>query len=82
MRKRRLTHDTRIKGHSYPQAWYEDAVGAILAEIGQVGDGTVSEVIRLHGTYRPRADELAIARIGRARDDAARQLTRTRDMTT
>ena len=26
MRKRRLAHDTRIKGHSYPQAWYEDAI--------------------------------------------------------
>ncbi len=27
-------HDTRIKGHCYPQAWYEDAVGALLAQIG------------------------------------------------
>jgi DNA invertase Pin-like site-specific DNA recombinase len=80
-RRHRDTHDSRIKGHSYPQAWYEDAVGAILAQIGRVDDGTISEVVRLHGAYRPRADELALARIGRAREDAARHLTRTRDMT-
>ncbi|HEV8697998.1 MAG TPA: hypothetical protein VGQ89_09930 [Candidatus Limnocylindrales bacterium] len=44
-RRRRATHDSRIKGHSYPQAWYEDAVGAILAEIGCVDDVTISEVV-------------------------------------
>ena len=73
--------DSRIRGHSYPQAWYEDAVGAILDRIGRVDDGTISEVVRLHNTYRPRADELTLARIDRARDDAGRQLTRTRDLT-
>jgi hypothetical protein len=80
-RRRRSTHDSRIKGHSYPQAWYEDAVGAILAQIGRVDDATISEVVRLHGSYRPRADELTLARINRAKEDAARQFIRTRDMT-
>ena len=80
-RARKNLHDTRIKGHSYPQSWYEDAVGAILAEIGRVDDGTSSEVVRLHGAYQPRADELTLARIGRAREDAARQLGKTRDLT-
>ena len=80
-RRRRSTHDSRIKGHSYPQAWYEDAVGAILAQIGRVDDVTISEVVRLHGSYRPRADELTLARINRAKEDAARQFIRTRDMT-
>jgi len=80
-RRRRNTHDSRIKGHSYPQAWYEDAVGAILAEIGRVDDATIAEVVRLHDTYRPRADELTLARINRAREDAARQLGKTRDVT-
>jgi len=28
-------HDKRVKGHSYPQAWYEDAVGTLLAEIAR-----------------------------------------------
>jgi DNA invertase Pin-like site-specific DNA recombinase len=79
-RRRRTTHDSRIKGHSYPQAWYEDAVGAILAEIGRVDDATISEVVRLHDAYRPRADELTLARIARARDEAGRQLTKTRDL--
>src|SRR5664280_1528684 len=72
--------DTRIKGHSYPQAWYEDAVGAILGEIGRVDDATISEVVRLHGAHRPSADELSLARIVRAREEAGRQLTKTRDV--
>ena len=79
-RGRRLGHDSRIKGHSYPQAWYEDAVGAVLAEIGRVDDATITEVVRLHAAYRPRADELTLARISRAREDAGRQLTKTRDL--
>jgi hypothetical protein len=72
--------DTRIKGNSYPQAWYEDAVGAILGEIGRVDDATISEVVRLHGAHRPRADELSLARIVRAREEAGRQLAKTRDV--
>jgi len=79
-RRRRPTPDNRIKGHSYPQAWYEDAIGELLAEIGQVDDVTITEVVRLHGEYRPRADELTLARIERARDGAAHQLARTRDL--
>jgi hypothetical protein len=56
-------------------------VGEILAEIGRVDDATISEVVRLHGAHRPRADELTLARISRAREDAARQLGKTRDLT-
>jgi hypothetical protein len=80
-RRRRSSHDGRIKGHSYPQTWYEDAVGALLTQIGHVDDATISEVVRLHSAHRPRADELSIARIRRAREDAARQLGKTRDLT-
>jgi hypothetical protein len=36
--------------------------------------------VTLHGADRPRADELTLARIQRARDDAARQLGKTRDV--
>jgi hypothetical protein len=79
-RRRRASNDSRIKGNSYPQAWYEDAVGAILAEIGRVDDVTISEVVRLHDAYRPHADELTLARIVRARDHAGRELTRTRHL--
>ena len=57
-----------------------DLIPAILAEIGRVDDATIAEVVRLHGAHRPRADELTLARISRARDDAARQLVRTRDV--
>jgi DNA invertase Pin-like site-specific DNA recombinase len=79
-RTRGHRHDTRIKGHSYPQTWYEDAVGAILDRIGRVDDATISEVVRLHDAYRPRADELTLARIKRSREDAARRLAETRDL--
>jgi len=79
-RRRRSTHDSRIKGDSYPQAWCEDAVGALLAEIGRVDDGVITEVVRLHGGYRPCADELTLARIERAREEASRQLAKTCDV--
>ena len=58
----------------------KDAIGAILAQIGCVDDATIAEVVRLHGAYQPRADELTLARISRARDEAGRQLTKTRDV--
>jgi hypothetical protein len=58
----------------------DSSIGALLGHIGRVDDRTISEVVRLHGDYQPRADELTLARIARARDDAARQLTRTRDL--
>jgi DNA invertase Pin-like site-specific DNA recombinase len=79
-RTRTDAHDGRIKGHSYPQAWYEAAVGALLGDIGSVDDATITEVVRLHDAYRPRADELALARIGRERDEATRKLGQTRDV--
>jgi DNA invertase Pin-like site-specific DNA recombinase len=79
-RRRKNLHDGRIKGHSYPQGWYESAVGSLLAEIGSVDDATITEVVRLHDAYLPRADELAIARVERERDEATRKLGKTRDV--
>jgi hypothetical protein len=79
-RTRGHLHDSRVKGHSYPQAWYEDAVGAILARIGRVDDATISEVVRLHDAYRPRVDELTLARIRRSREDATKSYLKTRDV--
>jgi hypothetical protein len=53
----------------------------LLAEIGGLDDRTITEVVRLHALYQPRADELALARIERGRDEAGRVLTKTRDVT-
>jgi DNA invertase Pin-like site-specific DNA recombinase len=72
--------DRRVQGHSYPQPWYEDAIGTLLGEIGGIDEATISEVVRLHGEYRPRADELTLARIGRAKEEAGRQLGINRDV--
>lgn len=53
----------------------------ILAQIGRVDDTTITEVVRLHGALRLRAQDLNLARIARAREDAANQLTKTWDLT-
>ena len=37
---------------------YEDAVGSLLTQIGRIDDWAISEVLRLHADYRPRADDL------------------------
>ncbi|MGH2465394.1 MAG: hypothetical protein ACRDGI_08035 [Candidatus Limnocylindrales bacterium] len=79
-RGRRPGPDARPKGNSYPQGAYEDAIGALLAEIGAVDDPTITEVVHLHDGYRPHADELALARITRERDEASRHLAETRDV--
>jgi hypothetical protein len=77
---RSIVNDGRIKGHSYPQDWYEDAIGSLLGRIGRIDDWAISEVVRLHADHRPRADELTLARIARSREDAARRLAKTRDL--
>jgi hypothetical protein len=71
--------DLRAKGHSYQQTWHEDAVGTLLGTIGSVEDATISEVVRLHDTYRPKTDELGLARIAKEREEAGRKLSLTRD---
>jgi hypothetical protein len=72
--------DHRAKGHSYQQTWYEDAVGTLLGTIGSVDNATISEVVRLHEAYQPKADELGLARIAKEREEATRKLNLTRDI--
>ncbi len=79
-RRDRGQHDNRIKGHSYPQAWYEDAIGALLAEIGGLDDVTITEAVALYGEDPGGVDELALARIERQREEASQRLAKTRDI--
>jgi DNA invertase Pin-like site-specific DNA recombinase len=72
--------DTRIKGNSYPQAWYEDAVGELLGQVGSLDDHTITEVVRLYGQDLAKPDGLTLARIEREREEAAQRLARTRDI--
>ncbi len=72
--------DHRVQGHSYPQAWYEDAVGDLLGAIGGLDDKTITEVVALYGEGDERPDELTLARIAREREDASQRLVRTRDI--
>ena len=72
--------DTRIKGHSYPQEWYEDAVGELLGKVGDLDDMAMTEVVRLYGEGLAKPDELTLARIEREREEASQRLARTRDV--
>ncbi|MGD8487370.1 MAG: hypothetical protein PVH07_12105 [Chloroflexota bacterium] len=58
--------DTRIKGHSYPQEWYEDAVGELLGKVGDLDDQAMTEVVRLYGEGLAKPDELTLARMATA----------------
>ena len=79
-RRYRESQDKRVQGHSYPQAWYEDAIGALLAEVGGLDDLTITEAVSLYGEDPGRADELALARIERQREEASQRLAKTRDI--
>ena len=72
--------DTRIKGHSYPQEWYEDAVGELLGKVGSLDDQAMTEVVRLYGEGLAKPDELTLARIEREREEASQRLAKTRDV--
>lgn len=80
--RRRYTKgdDKRAGGHSYPQAWYEGAIGLLLSEVGSVDDVTITEVVRRYHDRPTRVDGAALARIGRDREEASRRLTKSRDV--
>ena len=70
----------RSRPASDQQAWYEDAIGALLAEIGSLDDHTISEAVRLYGEDVCRPDELTLARIEREREEASQRLAKTCDI--
>ena len=72
--------DTRIKGHSYPQEWYEDAVGELLGKVGELDDAAMTEIVRLYSEGLAKPDELTLARIEREREEASQRLAKTRDV--
>ncbi len=67
--RRRYTKgdDKRAEGHSYPQAWYEDAIGAPVRS-GPVDDVAITEAVRRYHD-RPR---------GRCRSPGSRQVESAR----
>jgi hypothetical protein len=80
--RRRYTKgdDKRAGGHSYPQTWYEDAIGLLLSEVGSVDDVTITEVVRRYHDRPTRVDDAALARISREREEASRRLAKSRDV--
>jgi DNA invertase Pin-like site-specific DNA recombinase len=74
------THDKRVQGHSYPQAWYEGAIGRLLEQVGGVDDAAITDVVRLHNERPPRVDATSVARIEREREEAGRRLAKNRDV--
>ena len=79
-RRYRTGRDKRIQGHSYPQDWYEDAIGALLAEVGSLDDTTITEVVRRNNDRPAQVDRASLARICHEREEIGRRLTRTRDV--
>jgi hypothetical protein len=69
-----------MQGHSYPQQWYEHAIGKLLEQVGGVDDYAISEVVRQYHNRAARRDEVTLARIGREREEAGRRLAKTRDV--
>jgi DNA invertase Pin-like site-specific DNA recombinase len=74
------THDKRVQGHSYPQSWYEDAIGELLGQVGGVDDITITEAVRLYNDRPAQVDRVTLGRIERDRDELGRHLARTRDV--
>ena len=81
-RRRRRDGDARPadQGPLLPEEWYEDAVGGVLAQIGRLDDRDDHRGRRAMTATDRAADELALARIARERDDAGRRLAKTRDI--
>jgi DNA invertase Pin-like site-specific DNA recombinase len=73
-------HDKRVQGHSYPQEWYEGAIGKLLEEVGDVDDVSITEAVRLYHDRPARVDEATLARVGRQREEAGRRLAKSRDV--
>jgi hypothetical protein len=75
-------HDKRVQGHSYPQEWYERAIGKLLEQVGGVDDVSIIEAVRLYHDRPTRVDEATLARVGREREEAGRRLGKSRDVDT
>ena len=69
-----------MQGHSYPQQWYEGAIGKLLEQVGGVDDYAITEVVRRYHDRPARRDEITLARVGREREEAGRRLAKTRDV--
>ena len=67
--KRRAT--TARRGHSYPQDWYEAAVGLLLAEVGSVDDAPSPRSSAATTIGRRGSMSAALARLGREREEAS-----------
>ncbi len=72
--------DRRKGGHSYPKGWYEDAIGALLAEVRSLDDFTITEVVRRYHDRPAQIDRASLARIGHEREEAGRRLSKNRDV--
>src|SRR5664280_1443184 len=80
--RRRYTtgHDKRVQGHSYPQEWYEHAIGRLLEQVGGVDETSITEAVRLYNDRPAEVDKMTLTRIDRDRDELGRRLARNRDV--
>ena len=62
-------HDKRVQGHSYPQEWYEHAIGKLLEQVGGVtgrSDRRTLSAVRIRFRRRTRNTEPRRFRTGSA----------------
>lgn len=68
-------------GASYPAEWYEAVVERILEHVALTDDAIVNRVLReLGNRHAQPVDQVTLARIARARQDAHRRLEADRDI--
>ena len=79
-RRYSAAHDKRVQGHSYPQDWYEDAIGELLEQVGGVDEGAITAAVRLYNERPAQVDKVTLARIDRDREELGRRLARNRDV--
>jgi DNA invertase Pin-like site-specific DNA recombinase len=79
-RRYSAAHDKRVQGHSYPQDWYEDAIGELLEQVGGVDEGAITAAVRLYNERPAQVDKVTLARIDRDREELGRRLARSRDV--
>lgn len=68
-------------GTSYPREWYEAIIEQLLDRVAVSDESAIARVVReLDADADSRIDQVAIARIARAKAEAGRRLEQTRDI--
>jgi hypothetical protein len=68
------------RDNSYPQQWYEDAIGRLLDQVGSLSDYAIREIVGRYQDRPAEIDRASLVRVSRDREEAGRRLAKTRDV--